>query len=62
MPRYKVSRSRAYWVKETMYLDAKDEDEAEDIFFNRFDPTLTVEERVRFRGISTETAIRIEEG
>ncbi len=41
---YTVIRKRAYWVREVMHVDATDEIQAEDGFYNHFDPELVIEE------------------
>ena len=41
---YTVIRKRAYWVREVMHIDAASESEAEDNFYDHFDPELVVEE------------------
>ncbi len=45
---YTVIRKRAYWVREVMHVDAADGDQAEDVFYNEFDPELIVEEVCTF--------------
>ena len=48
MKSYTVIRKRAYWVKEVMHIDAIDEVQAEDEFYDNFNPELVIEELYRF--------------
>ena len=49
MPKsYTVVRKRAYWVREVMHVDATDETQAEEVFYNEFDPELVIEEPYTF--------------
>jgi hypothetical protein len=52
MPNYKVQRDRVYWVRETMNIEASDEDHAEEVFYSAFSPHLEVVEVYR-AGIDT---------
>ena len=45
---YTVIRKRAYWVREVMHIDAIDENQAEDVFYDNFDPELVIEEPYTF--------------
>ena len=45
---YTVIRKRAYWVREVMHIDATDETQAEEVFYNEFDPELVIEEPYTF--------------
>ena len=44
MKSYTVIRKRAYWVREVMHIDAKDEVQAGYDFYDNFDPELVIEE------------------
>ena len=44
MASYTVIRRRAYWVTEVMHIDAENEIQAEDNFYDNFDPELVIEE------------------
>jgi hypothetical protein len=43
---YTVIRKRAYWVREVMHVDATDEIQAEDVFYNEFDAVELIVEEV----------------
>jgi len=42
MTTFKVTRERAYWVRETMLIVARNEERAEATFFDQFTPELDV--------------------
>ena len=48
MSSFTVIRKRAYWVREVMHIDATDEVQAEEDFYNHFDPELVIEEPYTF--------------
>ena len=48
MKSYTVIRKRAYWVREVMHIDATDEVQAEDDFYDNFDPELVIQEPYTF--------------
>ena len=48
MASYTVIRKRAYWVREVMHIDATDNIQAEDEFYDNFDPELVIEEPCTF--------------
>lgn len=61
MPKYRVVRKRAYWVREEMEIEAESPEAAEDEFLDCFNPTLTVEECLDFHGHRFEEPIEIQQ-
>ena len=57
--KYRVTRERAYWVKETQVVEADSEVDAEERFLDWFDPELEVKGVCRF-GFSSELETPIE--
>ena len=55
MTHFLVTRDRAYWVREVMHIDAATEEEAEDQFYDNFDPELVIVEPFRFGNATHET-------
>ena len=59
MPSFMCVRQRAYWVREVMHIDAENENKAEELFYNTFDPELVVEELYRPSGDLISTPLEI---
>ena len=53
--KYLVTRQRAYWVQESQVVEAATEEEAEDRFFDEFDPTLEIQGVLKFGNQQFET-------
>ena len=61
MNNYKVTRKRAYWVEETMYVESEGVEEAESTFFNEFTVELEVGEVFDFNGEQFEHSLEVTE-
>lgn len=59
MPIFKVTRERAYWVRETQIIVARNEERAEDAFFAQFDPTLEVLDVVNLHGDQLDRGVAV---
>lgn len=59
MARFKVVRDRAYLVREVMHIDADSAEEAEDRFFDSFDPEVEIVGPFRFGSATHETPVEV---
>jgi hypothetical protein len=59
MPHFLVARDRAYWVREVMHIDAATEEEAENQFYETFDPELEIVGPFRFGNATHETPLEV---
>lgn len=59
MTKYRVMRKRAYWVKEIVEIDADSFEQAEELFFDNFDPELVIEGVFDFHGQRFETPMEV---
>ncbi len=48
--KFRVTRDRAYWVRETQDVDTNSSREAENVFYDQFDPTLEIREVLNDHG------------
>ena len=61
MKDYIVTRKRAYWVKETMHVEANSVEEAEYTFFNEFHAELEVDDVFEFQGKQFDEGVDVAE-
>jgi len=59
MPHFLVTRDRAYWVREVMHIDAATKEDAEDQFYDHFDPEVVIVEPFRFGNSTHETPLEV---
>lgn len=46
--KFKVSKLRPYWVRETMIIEADSEEAAEDFYYDNFDPEVEIEDQINW--------------
>ena len=57
--KFTVTRQRAYWVKETQVVEADSEEQAEDVFYDEFDPVLEVMDWFQFGSGEFTTPLQV---